>query len=87
VGDILTLHVLKKGKLAIVEVDLPENECRSCAIPISGLDLPSECVLISIIRGDDVIVPKGSDVLQPGDSIIAVTSIEKEETLKKKLTS
>lgn len=87
IGDIITLHVMQKGKFAIIELDLPRDRCSSCDRPIKELHLPSECVLVSIIRDDEVIIPKGDDVLEPGDSIIAMTSIEKEEELKSILTS
>jgi len=87
VGDIITLHVLKKGRLAIVEVDIPNESCSSCRRPIKDLGLPRGCVLISVIKGDEVLIPHGDDILQPGDSVIAVTSIDKEESLKKILTS
>jgi len=87
VGDIITLHVLKKGRLAIVEVDIPNESCSSCRRPIKDLGLPRGCVLVSIIKGDEVLIPHGDDTLQPGDSVIAVTSVDKEESLKKILTS
>jgi len=86
VGDIITLHTLKKGKLAVVELDLPEDRCRSCEVPLRDLGLPRGCVLVSIIRGDEVIIPQGSSVLQPGDTVIAVTEPEKEADLKRILT-
>jgi len=86
VGDIITLHTLKKGELAVVELDLPEDRCRSCEIPLRDLGLPQGCVLVSIIRGEDVIIPQGSAVLQPGDTVIAVTEPEKEAELKNILT-
>ncbi len=86
VGDIITLHTLKKGKLAVVELDLPEDRCRSCEVPLKDLGLPRGCVLVSIIRGDEVIIPQGSSVLQPGDTVIAVTEPEKEADLKRALT-
>ena len=87
VGNIITLHVLKKGRLAIVEVDIPNESCNSCRRPIKDLGLPRGCVLVSIIKGDEVLIPHGDDTLQPGDSVIAVTSIDKEESLKRILTS
>lgn len=87
VGNIITLHVLKKGRLAIVEVDIPNESCNSCRRPIKDLGLPRGCVLVSIIKGDEVLIPRGDDTLQPGDSVIAVTSIDKEESLKRILTS
>lgn len=87
VGDIITLHILQKGKLAIVEVDVPVGGGSSCQKMIKDLGLPQGCVLVSIIRGDEVIIPHGEDMLQPGDSVIAVTDIDREERLKKILTS
>jgi trk system potassium uptake protein TrkA len=87
VGDIITLNVLKKGKIAIVEVEIPSEGCKACMSQIKDLGLPSGCVLVSIIREDDVIIPQGEDKLQPGDMVIAVTSVEKEDKLKKILTA
>ncbi|WP_287152988.1 NAD-binding protein [Candidatus Solincola tengchongensis] len=83
VGDIITLHTLKKGRLAVVELDLPEDRCRSCNVPLRDLGLPQGCVLVSIIRGDEVIIPQGESVLQPGDTVIAVTEPEREAELKR----
>ena len=87
VGDIITLHVLKHGKLAIIEVDIPDAYCSSCGKAVKDLGLPEGCVLVSIIREDEVIVPRGDAVIQAGDSVIAVSSVEREAQLKKILTS
>lgn len=86
VGEIITLHVLQKGKLAIVEVDIPDAGCGACGREIKSLGLPQGCVLVSIVRGDDVVIPRADDKLEPGDSVIAVTEIEKEDKLKKILS-
>jgi trk system potassium uptake protein TrkA len=87
VGDIITLHILQKGKLAIVEVDVPDSGGNSCQKMIKDLGLPQGCVLVSVIRGEELIIPRGDNKLQPGDSVIAVTDVDKEEGLKKILTS
>lgn len=87
VGDIITLHVMQKGKFAVVEVDMPDTGCSSCVRAIKDLGLPEECVLISIIRNEEMVIPHGDVRLQPGDSVIAVTSVDKEKELKKILTS
>lgn len=86
VGDVITLHVMKKGEFAIVEVDILDRGGSVTRKPIKDLGLPEGCVLVSIIRGDEVAIPRGGDTLQPGDSVIAVTSVEKEQQLKKILT-
>ena len=83
VGDIITLHTLRKGRLAVVELDLPEDRCRSCDIPLRDLGLPRGCVLVSIIRGEEIVIPQGGSRLQPGDTVIAVTEPEKEGELKR----
>lgn len=80
-GDIITLQALKKGNLVLVEVDLPDD------IPIDGkkimdIKFPREIVLVSIIRGDDVIIPRGNTTIQAGDSVIALTTPDKELALR-----
>jgi len=59
VGDIITLHTMKKGKLAVVELNLPVDRCHSCDVPLRDLGLPRGCVLVSIIRGEEVVIPQG----------------------------
>jgi trk system potassium uptake protein TrkA len=83
VGDIVTLYSLKKGGLVVVELDLPDDRCVSCGVPLRDLGLPRGCVLVSVIRGDELFIPKGDTFLEPGDTIIAVTRPEKEGELKR----
>lgn len=85
VGDILTLYTLKKGQLALVEVDLPKDNCRVCDMTVKEIQLPKNCVLVSIIRGNEILVPTGDTLLKAGDSILAVTNIDQEDKLKKLL--
>ncbi|MDP1809082.1 MAG: NAD-binding protein [Actinomycetota bacterium] len=85
IGDIVTIQTLKKGKLALVEVALPITDGVSAGSRIKDLDLPDDCVLVAIIRNDDVMIPKGETVLQPGDSVIALTSVAREKALKQRL--
>lgn len=87
VGDIITLHIMQKGKFAIVEVDMPADRCSACQRPIRELGFPRGCVLVAIIRGEEVIIPHGEDTLQPGDSVISVTSVDEEDKLRKILLS
>ena len=85
-GEVFTLHILKKGRLALVEITLPEDRCVACNRKIAELELPENTVLVSLIRGDKVIVPRGNTVMETGDRVIAVTSIEQEEHLRRLLT-
>lgn len=84
-GDIITLHTLHKGRLAVVELDIPEGGSGACSCALKDLELPRGCVLISIVRGEEVIIPHGGDVILAGDAVIAVTTTEKEEELRRVL--
>lgn len=79
-SDFVNLMSFKRGKLAIVRVDLPQD---SPAInkELKDIELPADSVLVSILRGEEVIVPKGNTVLKPGDDVIAMTLVGNEPLL------
>jgi trk system potassium uptake protein TrkA len=79
-SDFVTLMSFKRGKLAIVRVDLPDD---SPVInkQIQEVSLPENAVLVSILRGEEVIIPKGNTILKAGDDIIALTLIGNEPQL------
>jgi trk system potassium uptake protein TrkA len=79
-SDFVNLMSFKRGKLAIVRLDLPED---SPVInqQIQDIQLPPDSVFVSIVRQDEVIVPKGNTVLKPGDDIIALTLVGNEPQL------
>ncbi len=76
-SDFVNLMSFKRGKLAIVRLDLPKD---SPVInkQVQDIKLPADSVLVSIVRGEEVIVPKGETVLRAGDDIIAITLIGNE---------
>ncbi|MBL7081081.1 MAG: NAD-binding protein [Candidatus Omnitrophica bacterium] len=78
--DFVNLLSFKRGKLSIVRVDLPED---SPVInrKVQDVQLPADSVLISILRGEEVIVPHGDTVFEVGDDIIALTLIGNESKL------
>ena len=78
--DFVNLMSFKRGKLAIVRVDLPAD---SPVInkEVKDVILPENSVLVSILRQDDVIVPKGNTVFKPGDDVVALTLIGNEPQL------
>jgi len=79
-SDFVNLMSFKRGKLAIVRVDLPAD---SPVInkEVKDIQLPSDSVLVSILRAEEVILPKGNTVLKPGDDVIALTLIGNEPQL------
>ena len=86
IGDIRTLATLRRGNMAVVEIELPTDRCVVCDKRVSELKLPVDCVLFAIVRGDDVMTVHGETTLQAGDVIMAFTNVEHEATLKRALT-
>jgi trk system potassium uptake protein TrkA len=78
--DFITLMTFKRGKLALVRVDLT-TESPVIDKAVRDIGLPENSVLVSILRGDTIIVPKGDTVLKTGDDIVALTAIENEQQL------
>lgn len=79
-SDFVNLMSFKRGKLAIVRVDLSPDS------PVVGkelkdIQLPQDSVVVSVVRGDQVIVPKGNTAFQAGDDIIALTMVGNEPQL------
>lgn len=83
-GEIRTLISLSRGDLAIVQMTYGQLAGATSAHP-AELDLPATCVLVALMRGDDVIPVRGGTEIRPGDEVIALTRIQDEEKLKKAL--
>ncbi|MCM8823994.1 MAG: NAD-binding protein [Candidatus Omnitrophica bacterium] len=79
-SDVVNLLSFKRGKLAIVRVDLPQD---SPVInkPLSEIIWPENSALVSVLRGEEVIIPKGNTILKPGDDVIALTLVGNEPQL------
>lgn len=85
VGELIHLYTLRAGKVNLVEIDIPpttEPDQR----PVADMHLPRDSVLVCIFRdvdGDDqIVIPRGDTLLQPGDQVIALTTPELEERLR-----
>jgi len=82
--DVMSLLSIKKGRLSIVRVDIPEDSPVANK-SLKDIALPPNSVLVSILRGPDIVIPSGLTVILPGDEVIAATLINAEKDLIKKL--
>jgi Trk K+ transport system NAD-binding subunit len=75
---------LRLGRVASAEfVELVVNHGGPVAgRPIRDLDLPRECVLVSVQRGRRLVLPHGDTVLQPGDRVVALVHRDCKEQLR-----
>ncbi|KNY25119.1 potassium channel family protein [Pseudobacteroides cellulosolvens] len=80
-SGIKTIMKLKKGKIVLTEIDVRSTHA-ICDKLLKDIQLPRDCILISIIRDDEIIIPNGYTMIKSGDCIIAATSKEKQQELK-----
>lgn len=82
IRQIMPLH---KGEFSIDEIALPEENYPLAGKSLAQLHLPETFVLISIFRGEELIVPRGNTRLQNGDRIMVLSPANKLHTLKEHL--
>jgi len=83
-GELVTLLKLNRGEAALVDLRLPETSpCRGKAI--RDLNLPTNTVIVSVIREGKLVIPRGDTQLQAGDEILAVSAVAAEKSLKETL--
>ena len=76
------LAVLEDGKIEILEFKIEENN------PLIGKQLleikfAKQSLVASILRGEEVIVPRGTDTLCAGDSVIVIIEARAHEAIQK----
>lgn len=76
--------VMTVGNLIVNEIKLKPG-FHSINKQVKDLEMPKDCILISIIRDSNVMIPNGSSVLMPEDEIIAVSKKGDEIKLEKAL--
>lgn len=76
-----TLMKLKDDKIIISEIKISEDSF-ACYYSLRELTMPEDCMVISVIRDDDVIIPNGLTVLKPEDLIITISTQENQKVLR-----
>lgn len=75
---------LRHESLAIIEATISERS-PVANMTIDDIELPLDCAIAAIERGNDLIVPNSNTVIHPGDEIIAVTHRAQEDQLRRLL--
>jgi trk system potassium uptake protein TrkA len=71
-GDMIILSKLRRGKYNLVEEKIYPG-AKAVGINIKDLPLPPNCVISGILRGSEMVMPRGVTTLQAGDEVIAMT--------------
>jgi trk system potassium uptake protein TrkA len=82
----IPLMTLKGGGLEIVEVKIPPDAL-VVGRPVKTLLLPQKSLITLIIGADgEARLPTGDTIIQPGDEVVAVTTLDSEDALRSALT-
>ena len=74
-GDMMTLLKLRRGSFSLVSEKLPPG-ARAVGQSLRELPLPRHSVICAILRGTDVVIPRGDVVFAVGDEVLALVDAE-----------
>ncbi len=84
-GDMMTMLKIRRGKYSIVEEKIAPS-APAIGTALKDLPLPNHCVISGIIRHGEMILPRGSTILEEGDEILAMVDDAAREPLAKLLS-
>lgn len=80
-GKVISVSLLLGGDGEVTEIIVGEN-LSFTGKPLAELNLPKGIIIGAIVRNGDVIIPKGSSIIYPGDRIIVFSLTKDLPTLK-----
>ena len=81
-GMTIPILAFKEGGVEIFKSTL-SKESSLINRKISKIKLPDECIIIAILRGNEVIIPRGDTVFRDSDDIFVLIRKEKREAFKR----
>ena len=79
-GDMITLHKLRKGKFDLVEEKVAPNALAN-GKKLRDLTFPPQCTIVAVLRKGELIVPHGELELQTADEVLAVVHKDQKKDL------
>jgi len=70
-GNIKSVHSLFDGKAEVIEFFIPDNS-PMCGEPLKNISFPNDCLILTVLRNNENIIPDGSFVLQYNDTVITI---------------
>jgi trk system potassium uptake protein TrkA len=70
-GDMMTMLKIRRGKYSIVEEKIAPSAL-AVGYALKDLVLPNNCVISGIIRQGEIVLPRGTTILEEGDEILAL---------------
>ena len=83
-GEVVTLIKLQASDIGLVEITIPPD-CPVLNTALAELELPPETLLVTVVRGEALMIPRADTTLQPGDKVMAITNMQNRERLSRLL--
>ncbi len=83
--DIISVLPTEEGSILLTEFRL-NSSCPILDMPLKKVDRPANSLLVSILRGNEVIVPDGDSVLQQNDKILVLSTPENHSRVVRMIT-
>lgn len=80
IGAVVRMLKLREGRATLVELTVASGAI-AVGKKVQALGLPPECVLVAILRGDEVIIPAGDTEIHANDQMLAIARREREAEL------
>ncbi|MFO7942019.1 MAG: NAD-binding protein [Bacillota bacterium] len=73
VSEIISnMAYIEDGRIVVTEIVIPQDS-PAVGTTLTELELPEGAILTTIIRGDEVIIPRGQTLIRAGDKAVLVT--------------
>ena len=79
VQEAVRVALLGRGQVSLLKLEIPAHASPRKVI---DLELPNPTILVSVMRGDEVIVPGADTTIEPGDRVLAITNVDQEVDLR-----
>lgn len=81
-GMAIPLLAFGKGQVEIFKTEIGADSPLARK-KISKVKLPEDCIIMAVLRGNEVIIPKGETQLKENDILITLASLEAKEEFRK----
>lgn len=83
-GEVVTLMKLQSSDVGLIEINVP-GDSLVLDKALSELKLPQDTLIVTIVRGDAMLIPRADTKFQAGDRVLAITRSEGELQLQQLL--
>ncbi|MFH1259862.1 MAG: NAD-binding protein [Elusimicrobiota bacterium] len=77
---IMPLLTLNGGNIEVVQAEMSGSSALANKL-VSQIKLPPDCILIAVLRANEIIIPRGDTLLKANDVIISLVKKENEKAL------